>query len=62
MEKVNLIAGVEDVHTTLNATQQRFMARCMQDPTRTRDLFDGYASEKGRMWHDNLPSRIQKEY
>ena len=49
MEKVNLIAGVEDVHTTLNATQQRFMARCMQDPTRTRDIFNENESEKGRM-------------
>ena len=58
MEKINLIAGVEDVYTTLNATQQRFMARCMQEPSRTRDIFAECESEGRRAWHDNLPSRI----
>ena len=61
IEKVNRIAAVEDVHITLNASQQRFMARCMQDPARTRDIFGGCDSELGRAWHDNLPSRIQEE-
>ena len=37
------------------------MARCMQEPSRTRDIFTECESEGGRAWHDNLPSRIQEE-
>ena len=31
-DKVNAIAGVEDVETILYSSQQRYMARCIADP------------------------------
>ena len=35
---MNAIAGVEDVETILDASQQRYMARCIADPSTTEDI------------------------
>ena len=37
-QKVNVIAAVEDVETILQATQTRYMAKCMADPSTTADI------------------------
>ena len=60
-DKVNKISCVEDVETTLDATQQRFMARAMSDPSKVKDLFTSVNQELGRHWTDNMMSRVQEE-
>ena len=50
MEKVNKIAGVEDVETIMRANQARFIARCMADPAGVGDILQG--KEEGRDWRD----------
>ena len=45
-EKVNAIAGVEDVETILDASQQRYMARCIANPSTTEDIWDEAAKSK----------------
>ena len=38
MDKVNRMAGVEDVPTYLDNCQARFIARCVEDPTKLGDI------------------------
>lgn len=40
IEKVSKIAAVEDARTVLDSTQEMFMARSMQDPSKLGDIFD----------------------
>ena len=50
-EKVNAIAGVEDVETILDAGQQRYMARCIADPSTTEDIWEeATKSKSGKPW------------
>ena len=39
MEKVNRIAGVEEVDTIMRASQARFIARSMADPSGVGDMW-----------------------
>src|SRR6266576_305442 len=62
ISKVNAIAGVEDVDTILDSTQARYMARCMSDPTTTKDLWIAAQREnKGRSWDPLAPPWTPKK-
>ena len=37
------------------------MARCMQDPSRTKDIMQEVDSKTGRRWTDNILSRVQEK-
>ena len=39
IEKINKIAGVEEVDTIIRASQARFVARSMADPSRVWDIW-----------------------
>ena len=59
MEKVNRIAGVEEVDTIMRASQVRFIARSMADPSGVGDMWpksarpeNGEDGEEGRDWRD----------
>ena len=43
---MNAIAGVEDVETILDAGQQRYMARCIADPSTTEDIWEEATKSK----------------
>ena len=48
---MNAIAGVEDVDTILDFGQQRYMARCLDDPSTSREIWDeAMRSKSGRPW------------
>ena len=50
-QKVNVIAAVEDVDTILQATQTRYMARCIADPATTADIWEQAHTDKSwRPW------------
>ena len=74
MDKVNRMAGVEDVHTHLDNNQVRAVARCVEDPSKLGnilpvgfggDIDDELAEEgEGRRRNDHGPEgsarRIKK--
>ena len=48
---MNAIAGVEDVDTILDAGQQRYIARCLADPSIIKEIWDeAMRSESGKPW------------
>ena len=59
IEKVNRIAGVEEVDTIMRASQVRFIARSMADPSGVGDMWPKSArlgneedGEEGRDWRN----------
>ena len=69
------MAGVEDVSMHLNNCQVRFVARCVEDPSKLEDIMpvgfrdegggvidDELAEEgEGRKWNDHDPQWVGKE-
>ena len=50
-EKVNAIAGIEDVETILDAGQQRYIARCIVDLSTMEDIWEeATKSKSGKSW------------
>ena len=69
MEKVNRIAGVEEVDTIMRASQVRFVARSMADPSRVRDIWpksvrpeNDEDGEEGRDWRDKNVRWMPEEH
>ena len=72
-EKVNQMAGVEDVPTYLDNNQVRFVARQVEDPSKLGDMLpvgfgddailDGELAEEGegRRWNDHGPQWVVKD-
>ena len=65
MEKVNKIAGVEEVGVILEACQTRYMARCMGDPSTTSEVWERALQAgqdgKSRHWADHSGPWFQSE-
>ena len=72
-DKVNWMARVEDVNTHMDNKQARFVARCVEDPSKLGDIMpvgfgddnmldDELAEEEdGRAWNDHGPQWVGKE-
>ena len=61
-QKVNAIAAVGDVETILQATQTRYMARCMADPSTTADIWKmAHKDTGGRPWDMTDQSWVPKK-
>ena len=70
MEKVNQMAGFEDVVTHLDNCQAPFVARCVEDselgnimPVGFGDnrMIDDEMTEEGRVWNDHGPQWVGRE-
>ena len=69
MEKVNKIPGVEEVDTIMRASQARFVARSMADPSGVGDMWpksarpeNGEDGEGGRDWRDKSVRWMPEEH
>ena len=72
-DKVNQMAGVEDVHTHMDNNQVRFVARSVEGPSKLGDTMPvGFGDERmlddelaeeggGRRWDDHGPQWVNKE-
>ena len=70
-EKVNQMAGVEGVGIHMDNSQARFVARCVEDPSKLGDIMpvgfgddldDELAEEgEGRRWDDHGPPWVGRE-
>ena len=73
MEKVNQVAGVEDVHTHMDNNHIRLVARSVEDPSKMGDIMPlGFGDDRmlddelaeegdGRRWNDHGPEWVNKE-
>ena len=71
MEKVNNMAGVEDVHTHMDNNQIRLVARSVEDPSKLGDIMpvgfgdnlDDELAEQGEgtRWNDHGPQWVGRE-
>ena len=70
MHKVNKLAGVEGVDMIIEATQTRFMVRCIGDPSTTKDIWAPILALQSsrrqnrktyRHWTDNGIKWLQSE-
>ena len=75
IDKINRMAGVEDACMFMDNSQARFIARCIEDPSKLRDIMlrefgdeggggidDELAEEEeGRRWNDHGPRWVGME-
>ena len=74
IDKVNRMAGIEDVWTHMDNNQARAVARCIEDPSKLGDIMprgfgdegggvidDELAAEDGRQWNDHGPRWVKME-